>query len=162
MDWHQPGDKPLPELMMVSLLTHICITRHQWVDAMAACTLHWCHNDHDGVSNHQPHECLLNRLFRCRSKKTSKLRVTGLCVENSPGTTEFPAQMASNTENVSIWWHHHEFSTTGVNSTDQQSSKLEFAQKQLSPIMLSPIMLYHMIINRDPLTLYVLNFSEGT
>ena len=41
--------------------------------------------DHDGVSNHQPQGCLLNRLFRRRSRKTSKLRVTGLCVENSPG-----------------------------------------------------------------------------
>ena len=67
--------------------------------------LHWRHNDHGGVSNHQPHGCLLNRLFR--SKKTSKLRVTGLCVGNSPGTGEFPAQMASNAENVSIWWRHH-------------------------------------------------------
>ena len=41
------------------------------------------------------------------SKKTSKLRVTGLCVGNSPVTGEFPAQMASNAENVSIWWRHH-------------------------------------------------------
>ena len=40
-------------------------------------------------------------------KKTSKLRVTGLCVENSPGTGEFPAQMARNAENGSIWWRHH-------------------------------------------------------
>ena len=48
-------------------------------------SLHWRHNDHDGVSNHQPHGCLLNRLFRRRSQKTSKLRVTGLCVGNSPG-----------------------------------------------------------------------------
>ena len=32
-------------------------------------TLHWRHNDHDGVSNHQPHGGLLNRLFRRRSKK---------------------------------------------------------------------------------------------
>ena len=38
----------------------------------------------DGVSNHQPRDCLLKRLFRRRSKKTSKLRVTGLCVGNSP------------------------------------------------------------------------------
>ena len=37
-----------------------------------------------------------------------KLRVTGLCVGNSPGTGEFPAQMASNAENVSIWWRHHD------------------------------------------------------
>ena len=27
---------------------------------------------------------------------------------NSPGTGEFPAQMASNAENVSIWWRHHD------------------------------------------------------
>ena len=42
-----------------------------------------------------------------RSKKTSKLRVTGLCEGNSPVTGEFPAQRASNAENVSIWWRHH-------------------------------------------------------
>ena len=40
-------------------------------------------------------------------KETSKFRVTGLCAGNSPGTGEFPAQMASNAENVSIWWRHH-------------------------------------------------------
>ena len=70
-------------------------------------SLRWRHNDHAGVSNHQPHCCLLNRLFRRKSKKTSKLRVTGLCAGNSPGTGEFPAQMASYAENVSIWWRHH-------------------------------------------------------
>ena len=59
------------------------------------------HNGCNSVSNHQPHHCLLNRLFRRRSKKTSKLRVTGLCAGNSPGTSEFPAQMASYAENVS-------------------------------------------------------------
>ena len=41
------------------------------------------------------------------SEETSKLRVTGLCAGNSPGTGEFPTQMASNTENVSIWWRYH-------------------------------------------------------
>ena len=60
-----------------------------------------------GVSNPQPHDCLLNRLFGCRSKKVSKPCVTGLCVGKSPGTDEFPAQMASNAESVSIWWRHH-------------------------------------------------------
>ena len=43
-------------------------------------SLQWRHNERDGISNHQPHECLLNRLFGRRSRKTSKLRVTGLCV----------------------------------------------------------------------------------
>ena len=69
--------------------------------------LEWRHNERDGVSNHQPRNCLLNRLFNHGSKKTSKLCVTGLCAGNSPMTGEFPAQMASNAENVSIWWRHH-------------------------------------------------------
>ena len=69
--------------------------------------LQWRHNERDGVSKHQPHDCSPNHLFRRRSKKTSKLRITGLCEGNSPATGEFPAQRASNAENVSIWWHHH-------------------------------------------------------
>ena len=69
-------------------------------------TLRWRHNGRDSVSNHQPHGCLLNRLFRRRSNKTSKLRVTGLCAGNSPGTDEFPAQKGSNAENVYIWIRH--------------------------------------------------------
>ena len=45
-------------------------------------SLQWRYNGCDGVLNHQTHHCLLNRLFRRRSKKTSKLRVTGLCAGN--------------------------------------------------------------------------------
>ena len=71
--------------------------------------LQWRHNELAGVSNHQPHDCLFDRLFTRRSKKTSKLRVTGLCVGNSPVTAEFPAQRASKAENVSICWRHHGF-----------------------------------------------------
>ena len=69
--------------------------------------LQWRHNGHDSITNHKPHHCILYRLFRRRSKKTSKLRVTGLCVGNSPETGEFTAQMTSNAENVSTWWRHH-------------------------------------------------------
>ena len=32
MAWRRPGDKPLSEPMMVRLLTHICVTRPQWVN----------------------------------------------------------------------------------------------------------------------------------
>ena len=74
-----------------------------------ALPLRWRYNGRDSVSNHQPRDCLLNHLFRRRSKKTSKRRVTGLCAGNSPVTGEFPAQMASNAENVSIWWRHHDW-----------------------------------------------------
>ena len=77
-------------------------------DMLSTHTLEWRHNGHNGVSNHQPHQCLLNRLLRRRSKKTSKLRVTDLCAGNSPVTGEVPARMASNAENVSIWWRHHD------------------------------------------------------
>ena len=68
----------------------------------------WRHNEHDSVSNHQPQYCLFNRIFRRRSKKTSKLRVTGICAGNSARTGGFPAQMASKAENFPISWHHHD------------------------------------------------------
>ena len=73
-------------------------------------TLQWRHNGRDGVSNHQPHDCLLSRIFRRGSKKTSKPRVTGLCVGNLSVDGEFPAQMASNAVNVmtsSYKWKYH-------------------------------------------------------
>ena len=95
------GTKPVPELVL-TCSCHIGIY-----------SLQWRHNGHDNISNHQPHDYLLIGFFRRRSKKTSKLRVTGLrvllaiCAGNSPVPGEFPAQMASNTENVSIWWRHH-------------------------------------------------------
>ena len=57
-------------------------------------TLQWRHDERDGVSTYQPHDSLLNRLFRHRWKKTPKLRVTGLSDENSTVTGEFPAQRA--------------------------------------------------------------------
>ena len=80
-----------------------------WI-AFIFVTSRWRHNGHDGIWNHQPHACLVNGLFRRRSKKTSKLRINGLCEGNSPETGEFSAQMASYAENVSIWWRHHEAS----------------------------------------------------
>ena len=75
----------------------------QWTGDKPVSALQWCHNGHNSVSNHQPHDCLLKR----RSKTISKLRVTGLCAGNSPVTGEFPVQTVSNAENVSIWWCHH-------------------------------------------------------
>ena len=80
-------------------------------------SLQWCCNECDGVGNHQPHDCLLNTLFRRRLMKiSSKLRVTGLCVGKSPVTVEFPTQMANNAENVSIWWRHHDNGRDGVSN----------------------------------------------
>ena len=66
--------------------------------------LRWRHNERDGVSNHWRLECMLKRFFRWKSKKMSKLRVTGLCEGNPPVTGGFPSLMASAAENVSIRW----------------------------------------------------------
>ena len=65
--------------------------------------LQWRHNGRWRLKS-----CLLHHLSKCRSKKTSKLRVTGPCVRNLQVTSEFPAKMASSTENLSIWWRHHD------------------------------------------------------
>ena len=91
---------PMPDFLLV-------VQYHNTTFVRRPCELipplQWRQNGRDCVPNHQPRDCLLNRLFRLRSKKTSKLCVSGLCAGNSP----VPAQMASNAENVSIWWRHH-------------------------------------------------------
>ena len=63
----------------------LVVTGNPW------CPLQWRHKERDGVSNHKLPDCLLNCLFRRRSKKTPKLRVPGLCAGNSPVTGEFSA-----------------------------------------------------------------------
>ena len=108
------GIKSIPKLqhgcdflsMLGLKLFHVDKTspKPQYIDTtVTADPLQRRHNERDGVSNHRRPDCLLIRLFRRRSKKTSKLRVTGLCEGNSPVTGEFPAQRASNAENVFIW-----------------------------------------------------------
>ena len=86
-----------------------------WVNLLHASirisSLRWRHNDHDCVSNHQPYDCLLNRLFRRKSKKTSKLRVTGLCVGNSPGPVNSPhkgpvTRKMFPFDDVIMWYNH--------------------------------------------------------
>ena len=67
-------------------------------------TLQWRHNERDGVSHHWRIYRLLKILFMHRSKKTPKLRVTGLCEGNPPVSGGFPSLRDSNLEDVSIWW----------------------------------------------------------
>ena len=67
-----------------------CATR---LDCISHKALQWHHNKRDGVSIHRCLDCLLKRLLRRSSKKTSKLRVTGLCEWNPPVTGEFPYKM---------------------------------------------------------------------
>ena len=106
----------------------------------------WRHNECDDVSNRQSHDCLLNGLFRHGSKKTSKLRVTGLCEGNSPVTGEFPAQRDSNAENVSIWWRHHvqscnpSFVSSYWHSfEDRSSNECQWLDLRMAPKNSSPV-----------------------
>ena len=69
-------------------------------------TLQWYHDERNGVSNHQRFQCSLNRLYRRRSKTTSKLCVAGHCEGNPLVTGGFPSQRTINAKNVSIWWRH--------------------------------------------------------
>ena len=92
---------------------HIYIYKHMEVKVRRTfCSLHWRHNDHDGVLNHQPHGCLLNLLFQRRSKKNIKVpRHWPLCGEFTVAG-EFPAQRDSDVENASIWWRHHGYNVS--------------------------------------------------
>ena len=109
-DIHVSGDCRRPVLtrswwlLRIWLVSERCVIwgkfMHKW--PRFPWSLQWPHNDRDCISNHQRLGCLLNRLLRRRSKKTSKLHVTGLCKGNTLVTGEFSAQRASNAENVSI------------------------------------------------------------
>ena len=70
-------------------------------------SLQWHHNDCHGITNYWHLDCLINHVFRCTSKITWKLCVTGLCVGNPPVTGGFPSQRSSSMENVSISCCHH-------------------------------------------------------
>ena len=78
------------------------------VHGVSGLPLQWRHNESDGDSNHRRLNYLLKCLFRHRSKEIPKLRVTGPCEGNSAVTGE-SRQMASDAENVSIWWRHHHY-----------------------------------------------------
>ena len=78
-------------------------------------SLHWRHNEYVGVSNHQPHGYLLNRLLRRRSKKTSKLNVTGRGPVNSPHKWPVTRKKFPFDDVIMLWviwdaitlmWHH--------------------------------------------------------
>ena len=63
-------------LFTIEIRYHIPRSYHSFLECLLC---HCSHNEHDDVSNYRHLDCLLNCLFRRRSKKTSKLRVTGLC-----------------------------------------------------------------------------------
>ena len=74
----------LLETRVVDITIEYGLKGYEWLNSMTitcrpVSSLQWCHREGDGVSNNQCLDCLLNRLFRCRSKYTFKLWVTGHC-----------------------------------------------------------------------------------
>ena len=69
--------------------------------------LQWRHNGQDGVSNHQPHDCLLNRLLSADLRKHESSPPLAFVQVIHRGPVNYPHKRASNAENVSIWWRHH-------------------------------------------------------
>ena len=101
--------------------------RHWWCNAMAVDVLNDIWDFSNSVSSiymfefyitvtsewarwclKSPAARLFTQSFIQTPRKISKLRMTGLCAGKSTVTGEFPAQMASIAENVSIWWRHNE------------------------------------------------------
>ena len=68
--------------------------------------LRWGTNEMGDQWDGGPMMC--TRLSKAQIKEISKLWTTGLCEGNSPVTAKFPAQRASNAEDVSIGWRHHD------------------------------------------------------
>ena len=78
MAWYWTSTKPLSDELMMSylLMNYASLGLNESHTSLECTPSQWRHNEHDGVSNHQLHDCLLKRLFRRRSKKTSKFSAT--------------------------------------------------------------------------------------
>ena len=97
---------------------------------MESDTLQWHHNEHNGVPNHRCLDCSLNRLFRHRSKITSKIRVTVVCEGNLPVTGGSPhkgsvTRIMSSFDDIII--HANKGRTSGLShrAEDKICSKME-------------------------------------
>ena len=107
---------------------------HHWLHWKLSCfelslySLQWRHNKRDGISNRRRLDCLLNRLFMRKSKKTPKIRYTGLCEGNPPVTGGFPSQRTNNAEKsfrlmTSSCWRNLRCFTGSCHASDKTSPK---------------------------------------
>ena len=82
------------------MIVHFLFSTFDLLSRGGQMALQWRRNEHEGVSNHQSRDCLLDRLLNAQIKENIKgPRHWPLC-------GEFPAKRASNTEKLSILWRH--------------------------------------------------------
>ena len=86
MAWRRPGDKPLSEPMMISWLTHICVTRPQWVKTSETTVVIF----------------LYKSLFRISTKKTSMLHIT------DPWSGEYTSDCRIPSQRANKWKSFHD------------------------------------------------------
>ena len=123
MAWRRPSDKPFSEPMMFSLLTHICVTQYQWVNHLTNSSasvwfwylegLHFENHYNDVIMSAMVSQItsltiVYSVAYSRRIKEYTKApRHWPLCGEFT-GDRWIPRTKASNVENVSIWWRHHD------------------------------------------------------
>ena len=85
----------------------------RWKYSMVPCYSRVCYNHYNAMVSQIPSIAIVysTAYSKHRSKKTSKLCVTGLCEGNSLVTGELPWQRDSNAGNVYLWWCHHDNGT---------------------------------------------------
>ena len=130
-------DKPLPKAWChVHELQSITLHGLQTSCATKQSTLQWRHNEDDGVSNHQPHDCLLNGLFKAQIKENIKAPRHWPFCRKFTGNRWITRTMANNAENVSIEWRHHELIWRA--STSLPQTPLSSMHLPLSPLLSYP------------------------
>ena len=92
MAWRRLGDRPLSEPMMVSLLTHICVTRPQWINGWV-CVIFVS----QAMSNMYVIQCSLCFRISSSTKKAKKLKDMMLPLAADPATTANPSDDKMNT-----------------------------------------------------------------
>ena len=110
---------------------------HNSVRPSAAYTLQWLHNGRNSPPLFTQPEPFIQTQIKENIKAPRHWPMCG----NSLVTSEFPAQMASYAENVSIWWRHHDAS--GMMHQESKPSQVQimachkFVAKPLSEPMLA-------------------------
>ena len=103
--------------------------------------LQWRHNERDDVSNHRRLDCLLNRFFRRKSKKTSKFTSLAFVwgIHRWPVNSPHKGS-ATRKINVSIWWRHH----GGINRSPVDSPKMASNAEQKNEVtVIQQLLFWH-------------------
>ena len=112
MAWCRLGDKPLSEPTMVKLLTRICVTRPQWIyRGGGGITTHYGDVTMGTIPSQITSLTIVySTVYSGADQRKHQSSASLAFVQGIHRGPVNSPQMASNAENVSIWWRHHEIS----------------------------------------------------